>query len=290
MIHHLKNEHYQVGIKQLGAELCSFRSVTEKLEYIWQAEPEFWNRYAPVLFPIVGKVPDGKYQYQGQTYELPQHGFARDLDFEVTHQTDSEITFETRSTPETLEKYPFEFVLQIKYTLQENNLEVAYQVQNKGAGEMLFSIGGHPGFVCPLLPDEQFTDYYLEFEKPETLNRYLITDGLQNGETQPVLNNQAILPLHYDLFAEDAIVLKGMQSERISIKSNKNNKSIDFEFKDYPFFGIWTKGQDAPFICLEPWHGIASSLTDSGDLESKEGILKLNATETFHCAYTIRVH
>jgi galactose mutarotase-like enzyme len=289
MIYHLENENYKVGVKTSGAELCSFQGKQNNLEYIWQADPQIWPRHAPVLFPIVGKLPGGKYSYKGQTYELPQHGFARDLDFTVASQSETELIFELTDSEKTKEIYPFRFWLQIIYRLRGNALETVYSVQNPAEEELYFSIGGHPAFNCPLLPGESFADYYLEFEQPETQAHYLLEEGLLTGKTEPLLKNETKLPLSYDLFLHDALVFKNLASEKIELKNLKHHHGLTFEFKGFPYFGIWTKQPGAGFICLEPWHGIASSVGNSADIIQKEGIIKLAAGETFSCAYTIRV-
>jgi galactose mutarotase-like enzyme len=290
MLHHLQNDQYRVTVQEHGAELSSFRSLLDNLEYIWPANPAIWPRHAPVLFPVVGKLPEGKYRYQGQTYSLPQHGFARDEKFDLIYQTNDSLIFALTSSEETLTFYPFPFRLEIAYSLQGNSLETAYRVVNTGNGNLYFSIGAHPAFNCPLLPEEKFEDYYLEFEKPETLNRYLLDQGLQNKQTQPVITQDRQLPLRYDLFEQDAIVLKEMVSQKISLKTPRHGHGLDFEFEHYPYFGIWTKQPGAPFICLEPWHGIASRVGDSGELTEKEGVLRLAAGDDFSCSYTIRVY
>lgn len=290
MVHNLQNEHYQVSVKEAGAELCSFFSKEENLEYIWQADPQVWPRHAPVLFPIVGKLPDGKYSYGGKTYELSQHGFARDHNFELIRKTETEILLELRESEQTLAVYPFRFRLQVIYRLDGNALETTFKVENPAETDLYFSIGGHPAFNCPLLPGESFVDYYLEFEHPETQSRYLLDQGLLNGGTEPLLKEETKLPLSYDLFLHDALVFKNLASERIELKNLRHSHGLSFGFKDFPFFGIWTKKPGAGFICLEPWHGIAGKVGDSGELEQKEGILKLAAGEVFSCAYTIRVN
>jgi galactose mutarotase-like enzyme len=289
MIYHLQNDYYQVTVKEAGAELSSFRSLRDQVEYIWQADPAIWPRHAPVLFPVVGKLPEGKYRYQGQTYALPQHGFARDEKFDLIQQTNHSLTFALASSPKTLAFYPFPFRLEITYSLHDNSLETSYRVVNPGKEDLYFSIGAHPAFNCPLLPEEKFEDYILVFEKPETLNRYLLDQGLQNGRTQPLLQEDQQLPLHYGLFEQDAIVFKAMASQKITLKTPKHGHGLDFAFQHYPYFGIWTKGPGAPFVCLEPWHGIASRVGDSGELTEKEGILKLEAGDSFYCAYTVTV-
>lgn len=291
MIHELQSGQYKIGVNEAGAELCSFLDKKQNLEYIWQANPRIWPRHAPVLFPIVGKLPDGKYTFAGKIYALPQHGFARDQNYKLIERTVSTLIFELTDSPATKVNYPFAFRLLLKYTLQENALTISYTVQNPADETLYFSIGAHPGFNCPLFPDtEKFTDYYLEFEKPEIQNRFLLNQGLQNGETEPVLDKENILPLKYDLFLKDAIVLKGLVSEKISLKTNKHAHGLDFEFKDFPYFGIWTKEPGAPFICLEPWHGIAGSVNTGNNLEEKEGIIALGAQQEFNCAYSIKVY
>lgn len=290
MEHHLQNEHYRVAVQDAGAELTSFRDLATDLEYIWTADPAVWPRHAPVLFPVVGKLPDGQYRYEGKTYGLPQHGFARDETFALVSQTSQSLTFALSSFEKTLARYPFPFLLEIAYSLTGNSLETAYRVKNTGSGDMYFSIGAHPGFRCPLLPGEHFEDYYLDFEKPETVSRYLLDEGLQNGRRQAVMLGQQRLPLRYELFQQDAIVLKDLASQRISLRTPLHGHGLDFEFRGYPYFGIWTKGPGAPFICLEPWYGIASRVGDSGELMEKEGIICLAAGASFACSYTIRVY
>jgi galactose mutarotase-like enzyme len=141
-----------------------------------------------------------------------------------------------------------------------------------------------------LFPGEQFSDYYLAFEQAESLSRYLLEGGLQNGQTEPVLENEKIMPLRYELFENDAIVLKGMASEKILLRTANHNHGLDFEFAGYPYFGIWTKEKGATFICLEPWHGIAGSVDEKGELTQKEGIIALPESQEFTCSYTIRVY
>ena len=290
MIHYLENETCRVGVKEDGAELCSFVKQPENLEYIWQADPQVWPRHAPVLFPIVGKLPGNQYCYGGKTYQMSQHGFARDQSFRLTSQSETEMVFELSENEQTLTIYPFPFRLQIIYRLAGNALETTYQVQNPAERDLYFSIGAHPAFNCPLLPGESFVDYYLAFEKPETQDYYLLEQGLLSGKIEPLLKNENKLPLSYDLFLHDALVFKGLSSEKIRLQNLQHNHGVTFEFKGFPYFGIWTKETGAGFICLEPWHGIASSIGDSGELEQKEGIKKLGAGQEFSCSYTIRVN
>lgn len=261
----------------------------QMLEFIWQADPQVWPRHAPVLFPIVGKLQDNSYSYQGQTYQLPQHGFARDEVFELVEEEANRLTFELRDSPATRRAYPFAFRLRISYELEGNTVTVRYGVRNPGDEELLFSIGGHPGFNCPLLPGELFTDYFLEFEQPETLERFLVEDGLLTGETEKVMENKRVLPLRDDLFAKDALVLKSFASGRLTLKSNRHPHQVEVSYEGFPYLGIWSKPVGASFLCIEPWYGIASTIGSSTDLTQKEGIIGLPPGEEFSCSYTIRV-
>ena len=288
MLYTLQNSAFQIQVQDHGAELSSFKNLQTNLEYIWQADPAIWARHAPVLFPTVGKLKNNQYTYLGKPYTLPQHGFARDFSFRLESETENTLTFLLEQSEATLTNYPFAFRLYSNYYLKENTLNVSYRVENPGTDILYFSLGAHPGFACPLFPDEDFTDYYLQFEKPEMLERYLLDQGLQNSQTEPVpLENNTQLLLTYALFEKDAIVLKNLNSEKISLHSRRHEHGLDFIFPGYPYFGIWTKEKNAPFICLEPWHGIADSIISSGELTQKEGIIALPPNEEFTCEFTI---
>lgn len=159
----IQNDQLIAEIAEHGAELISLKSKEHGLEYIWQGDPAYWGRHAPVLFPFVGRLKDDQYVYQGKTYQMGQHGFARDMDFEVIEHGQEMASFILRSTPETLEKYPFDFELVISYELGGDGITVHYQVANTGEKEMFFSIGGHPAFNVPLEEGLSFEDFYLAF-------------------------------------------------------------------------------------------------------------------------------
>ncbi|WP_181304480.1 aldose 1-epimerase family protein [Rufibacter sp. XAAS-G3-1] len=288
---YLENEYVRVGVKSTGAELCSFLKKEGNREYIWQADGTFWNRHAPVLFPIVGRLPQDQYLHQGQTYSLPQHGFARDKEFALVEEQENRLVFELKATEETKKNYPFDFALRLVYTLRGQTLEVTWQVQHLGEGEMLFSIGAHPAFNVPMLPGGAFEDYYLEFSQPETLSRYLLEDGtgLQNGQTEPVLDNMAILPLRYEHYEKDAIVFKSFRSDRVTLKSDQHPHFVQVQFANFPYLGIWTKRVGAPFLCIEPWYGVAGSAGEPIELRDKEGMQSLGPGETFEAAYSITI-
>ncbi|MBC8083676.1 MAG: aldose 1-epimerase family protein [Hymenobacter sp.] len=288
MTYTLENEQCRVTVEASGAELRSFiRKDLDNLEYIWEADPAVWGRHAPVLFPIVGRLPADNYVYQGRTYRLPQHGFARDQDFTLVRQTAAALALELRASAATRALFPFEFRLLISYRLAGPTLTVGWEVTNPGTGELLFSIGAHPAFRCPLVAGETFEDYEFVFDHPVTFGRYLLEGGLLNGQTEPVLTAATTLPLRYELFEQDAVVLKHFDFTHVTLRSRRSGRAVRLRFDGFPYLGLWTKGPGARFVCIEPWHGIASATTDSGVLADKEGILMLRPGQEFVAVYSI---
>jgi galactose mutarotase-like enzyme len=249
-----------------------------------------WARHAPVLFPLVGRLPGDAYLHEGQTYTLPQHGFARDKVFELVHQGPTELAFRLRDNETTRAVFPFAFELTITYSLHDTTLTVRWEVRNPAPNQpLLFSIGAHPAVRCPLLPGEQFEDYFFEFDHPVTVARHLLQGGLLTGETAPVLCEAQALPLSYELFADDALVFKHYDFTRLTLRSRKSARFARFQFDGFPYLGLWTKGPGAGFVCVEPWHGIASPVGEPTELREKEGILTLEPGQVFSASYTLEV-
>ncbi|SMB96632.1 Aldose 1-epimerase [Hymenobacter roseosalivarius DSM 11622] len=291
MTHLLENDQCRAAIHSHGAELSSFiRKDLDGLEYIWQANPDVWARHAPVLFPIVGRLPNDSYVYKGKEFNLPQHGFARDQEFNLTSQTSDELTFSLNANEATRAHYPFDFQLTIIYRLRGTTLTVGWQVHNPAAEqELLFSIGAHPAFRCPLLPNEQFEDYYFQFDHAVSFERHLLTGGLLTGQTEPVVINHTELPLTYALFADDALALKKFDFTHLTLRSRRSERAVRLRFDGFPYLGLWTKGPGAPFVCVEPWQGIASTVGNPQELADKEGVLNLPPSQTFNTQYSITV-
>ena len=267
----LENNTIRATISPKGAELQSLFNKTTTIEHMWSGDAAYWGKHSPVLFPIVGGLKKETYYFNNAAYNLPRHGFARDKTFAAEKINDTEAVFTLTQDEQSLKVYPFAFTLQLRYVLNEHSLSCTYQVYNPGKEALLFAIGGHPAFAVPFIKNTIYTDYFLQFNKSETLHRWKLEDGLiaSHSELMPVVNN--VLPLHPSLFYEDAIVLKDMQSNSITLGCNKSNHGIHFTFNDFPFFGIWA-AKDAHFVCLEPWCGIADSVTHDQQLKDKEGI------------------
>ncbi|WP_018476925.1 aldose 1-epimerase family protein [Pontibacter roseus] len=290
MLYFLQNYNFKVGVESKGAELQHFIKLDEELELIWQADPNIWASHAPNLFPIVGELPEGTYIYGDEIFAMKRHGFARHKEFRLIEQLDDKLVFELDHDDETLLQYPFKFRLLVAYKLENNKLSVTYQVLNQDRKAMFFSLGGHPGFNVPFYPGEQYTDYFIEFEEEETLRRHLLTDsGLLSGETELVLENERVLPLRHSYFDKDALVFKNLNSEMVALGSRTNARRLEITFEGFPYLGIWAKPGPSPYVCIEPWCGIAGSEGESGVLEEKEGINKLAPEQVFERTISIEV-
>ena len=290
----LENDQCRVRINAHGAELASFQRLDfANLEYIWQADPAQWARHAPLLFPIVGRLPDDTFLYKGQAYKLPQHGFARDQEFGLLKQDETSLTLQLMATPASRAIFPFEFELRVRYELHGTSLTVGWHVRNPAAAahELLFSIGAHPAFRCPLLPGEAFEDYYFEFDHPVILQRQLLQGGLRSGQTQtvPLITSCTQLPLTGELFADDALVFSHYDFTRLTLRSQKSARAVRVRFNGFPYLGLWSKSAQAGFICIEPWQGVASPVGAPAELADKEGVITLAPGQTFDAAYTIEV-
>lgn len=286
---YLENHLLKVAIRPKGAELTSIVRKDTGLEYMWNADPAFWPKSSPILFPIIGNLKKHEYQYNDKTYTLStRHGFARDLDtWTVSDQTADSATFSITDTPATLEVYPFHFTCAVKYQLKEATVLVTYEVKNEGEANMLFSVGGHPAFSVPVAPGTSYDDYYLQFEKIENAGSWLLSsDGFVENATRPLLENTDTLPLSKSLFYNDALILKDLASSTVSLRSKATPHGVDFSFEGFPYLGIWA-AKDADFVCIEPWCGIADTVYASGNLFEKEGINNLAPKATFSRTWSV---
>lgn len=281
----LKNNKLNALIDPEGAELKSLK--VNGREYLWQGDSASWNGQSPQLFPIIGSTIEGGWEYKGKTIVLDNHGFARKSLFSIVEQSDDSCCLRLCDSEESLKNYPFSFILEIEYKLAESGLVVSYRVENRDSEDMLFSLGAHPGFNCPLEDGTSFEDYYLEFEKNESINRRWKEDSL-TGESEPILDDSKRIDLDHGLFQRGAIIMSGLKSDSITLKSDKSSASVHMDFTGFPDFGIWTiAGKNAPYVCLEPWFGVDSTVGDSRDFEKKEGLVILQGKEDFSCSYSL---
>lgn len=282
------NECLKVTVKSSGAELVSIKNTFTNKEYLWQGDPEFWGRRAPILFPIVGKVNGNSYKVDGNTYHLPQHGFARDMHFERVDQQDNTLTYLLKSNEETLRMYPFKFELMVTYKLDKNKVIISYEVKNTDDKNIWFSIGAHPAFICPLENTETISDYFLEFEKTENAEACVLQDGLITDKKILVLKNTNKLQLSEEIFEKDALIFKDLRSSVVKLKNNKSGHEVNVDFTGFPYLAFWSK-KGASFVCIEPWYGIADSVGYTGEYKDKDGIKLLAKGKKFNSEYSIEI-
>ncbi|MFC2110311.1 aldose 1-epimerase family protein [Bacteroidota bacterium] len=285
----LKNEFLEIKIKDTGSELSSI--IANGKQYLWEGNPEFWGGQAPILFPFVGRLKNDKYVYNEKTYSLPQHGFYRkNNEIQLSNKTTNSLSYTLKNSIESLKVYPFHFEIINTYSIEKNIITIHHEIKNTGNETMYFSIGEHPAFKCSLQnPNESYDNCYLEFEKPENTEIHLIDNGLISNSTEPLLNNTNILNLQASSFEKDAMVIKKMASKKVSLINKKEGKLVTLKYEDFPLLGIWSKPK-APFVCIEPWLGIADSVNSTQKIEDKEGIISLEENKTFTASYTIEVH
>ncbi|WP_051119628.1 aldose 1-epimerase family protein [Gillisia sp. CAL575] len=290
VIHKLENEFLSVGIKSIGAELCSIVNKLTGKEYMWQGDPAFWASHAPILFPIIGALKNDTYFVEGKEYHLPKHGFFRNNEAVVLkrHENDH-LVFSLKFSEEILEAYPFKFEFEVSFILKGKSLEVKHEVFNLDEEPIYFSVGGHPAFNVPLFPGETYEDYYLEFDqKMELKTAVLSKDGLISNKSETILNDENKIHLRKDLFNNDALIFVAIPSKNINLVSEHSGKILTVEYSDFEYLGIWAK-PNAPYVCIEPWLGIADFEDTDQDLKNKKGINKLMPSQIFSATYTILI-
>lgn len=288
MEYKIANNFISASIKDFGAELCSLKRNAIDTEYIWQAEEKYWNRHSPVLFPIVGKLLDDEYIYENKTYKMSQHGFARDNLFTVCEQSKTKVCFKLEENELTLEKYPFAFELYISYELLENSIKISYKVVNKNNKTMPFSIGAHPAFNWPLA-NEKKNNSYFKFTNTKELERLPLKENGISDEKEIITLCKEKLLLNKKTFKEDALVIENLKEKTILFANNLNDKFIKVDFENFDYLGLWSKPSGAPFICIEPWCGVADFINHNKNIQEKKAIKILEINEIFELSYTISI-
>lgn len=290
MEYSLENSKLVVKTRTYGGEIISIVNKKNEEEYLWDGNRDYWSYHAPILFPIVGKVVDSKYIVDGNTYELPQHGFARVSEFSMIDKKEDEVTFELKYSEESLKVYPYKFSLKSNYKLEDNAVKITYIVENLDNKKIYFSIGAHPAFMCPIDKNDSLDNCYIEFNKIEDSGKINITDkGYMSYDKIECLKKTDKLSLSKELFNDDALVFNDLKSNKMTIKSKNNNKSVEVDFSGFPYMGIWAPKDGAPFVCIEPWAGCPDYYDFNGDFTDKEGVNSIDIHEKFVCTYKVNI-
>jgi len=291
MLVSIENDWLKVEIAKSGAEVRKVKHKKNKLDYMWTGDNAYWGRVSPVLFPIVGRLKEDQYQLNGQTYSMSQHGFLRDVAFDLHEHAATSASFVVESAERFLSVYPYEFKAFIHYTLKKDSLMVRWEIVNENNKDMYFSIGAHPAFKVPLLEKETIKDYSLHLAPAanKTVMEYELKDSLIHEKG--TVHDISAIQLNDSLFAKDALVYSNIDS--IALVSNQSSHGVEVTLENFPFVGIWSKyidndGKMAPFVCIEPWYGIADTYNASGKMEEKLGINKLKTGEIFQSEYGMK--
>lgn len=285
----ISNEQISIRIDSMGAELKSLKKKDTDTEYMWEGNPEYWKRTSPVLFPIVGSLCDGSYLLDGRRYPMGQHGFARDMEFQLKSQSSHEIWFSLASSAETMEKYPYAFLLEIGYELRETTVVVKWKVGNPAETPLHFSIGGHPAFRCPVVKGENQEDYKIWLDAAEQVTTGVIENGLMTAKEAVYPLKEGYLQITEHLFDQDALVIENHQAQKVALVRPDGSHYLTVSF-DAPLFGIWSPpGKKAPFICIEPWYGRCDAQDFHGIWQEREWGQMLPAGGSFEAFYEITV-
>lgn len=290
MLHTIQNSDLTVTVSDFGAELQSILAA-DGTEYLWQGDAKYWTDRSPVLFPYIGRMINKSYLYGGKTYSMEIHGFASTSAFFVAEKAQDTITLSLESNESTLQQFPWVHRFFVSYKLCGSRLDITYRIENKDEKPMLFGVGGHPGFCVPLENGLQFEDYRLRFPISCAPERILFTKTcfvLPESEPMP-LEQGAFIPLHHDMFDDDAIVLKNT-SHRIVLESDKSKHSVTVDFPDMEYVGLWHMPHtDAPYICIEPWSSLPSASKAQTIWEEQEDLCLLESGKTYTNTWSITI-
>lgn len=291
MLYTIENEKIRVAISDVGGEMTSFQLKEDNCEYLWQGNPAYWNGRACNLFPICGRLTEGKYTYKGETYEMNLHGFARKCAMTVISQADDAIQFCLTDTDDSLNIYPFRFELVIAYALEGTTVHQTFKVRNTDEKSMFFAVGGHPGFNVPLTEGESFEDYYVEFDCAKEPKKVVMSETcFDTGAREPFpLKDGKVLPLKHELFDHDAIFLTEM-CKGITLKSHRSCKSVHLSYPDMNALGLWHAPKtDAPYVCIEPWYSLPAYDGKVDDLETKQLMVKLEPGKLYTNSFDMTI-
>lgn len=278
----VSNEYLTATFSELGGELKSLKCNGQ--EHIWYGDPAFWTGSAPVLFPICSGLKDDEFIYEGKTYSMQKHGFARKSEFEVENVTDNTVTFLLSSANRPHDNYPFNYEFRITYTLIGKKVNVEYNIKNLTDGDMYFSVGAHEAYFCP----EGIENYEIIFEKAENLDAYQLDGPLLTDETKSFGQNTNVLPLNNSLFENDCLIFKNLNSRSVNLVNKTTDQKIKADFDGFDYLLVWTV-PDAPFICIEPWCGITDNVNTTKDFTKKEGIEKIEKGGFFYRIHSFEV-
>ena len=281
MLFLLQNERFTATVASQGAQLCSLNEKKDGRAYLWYGDTKVWYEHSPLLFPVVGRLTDDQYKYNGKTYKMPKHGFLKNEEFTVKAQSDTSITLLFTNWEKYYDCFPFRYEVEVTHTLSETGVAISHTVRNLDEGAMYFSFGAHPGI--------NRKGGYLEFEKEETLTAHVFDKNAYiDDRTVPFLDNGKVFDLPENIFAHGPYILENYKSSYVDVHTGIDDKVVRVSFPGVPFLGLWAMN-NAPYVCIEPWYGIDDDHHQTGNIEDKKGIVKLAGKDTFNFSIAIDV-
>ena len=278
----IENEYLKLTVTTWGAQVKSVVRKSDGVEHIWQADKDLWGYHAPILFPHAGKVVDGVIEAKGGKYPSGQHGFARLMEHELVTVTEDTIVMELRSTPELLEKFPYEFALISTFTLENDTLHHTLTVENWDEEELPFGIGYHPAFTIPFDDKHVATDYELRFSEMESpLCLCCQPNGLVTDKTYWLGSNIKTIAIDEELFANDSHCMVNIKSSKLGVYEKGTGRAVVCNIADFPYNLIWSMGGKLKFLCIEPWQSLPSPEDGSTKWEEKPAAAVLLPGESY---------
>lgn len=285
----LSNEQISIKVSEMGAELQSIKDANGK-EYLWQADPDYWPRHSPLLFPIVCSVNDDTYTVDGREYHLPRHGFARDTEFAVVSQSEEKVTLALHDTEETLKVYPYHFNLAVTYRLEGNRIHVIWHVENTDTREIHFQIGGHPAFNIPDMEkgEKMHGSIMLDTAAP-LIGLKSHIDGSHEMVEETVEAEMGVIELSDAFFRNDSVKIHNSQTHRAALLNSEGDPVVTVDYK-CPVIAFWSPyKKNAPFVCIEPWYGLGDPRGWQGEFKDKPMMNHLLPGSSFMSKYEITI-
>lgn len=289
MLYTLENSTVKITVDSLGAELKSITGKEKNTEFLWNSDPKYWHSSAPVLFPIIGELWNHTARIDGKEYTMVRHGILRPQEFTLIAQTKDELVFEFSYDENTLKLYPYKFIFQMIYSIDNQSVRIGSKVKNVDNKVILFNIGTHPAFMCPINKEEKLEDYSFTFDKSETCSvAYLNDEGYYPKEKTSFMANTDTIHLSKELFMHNCFVFDNLNSSKITLSSEKSSAALTVDFSGFPNLVLWQPKDGAPFVCIEPWYGHSDYVGFDGEFCEKKEIIKLSQGNVFECNYTVK--
>ncbi len=288
-MHQLTNGKISIRTRSLSAELCGIRNEANGEELMWNADPKFWDRHCPMLFPTVGAVWQGNYRLGGKQYQMPKHGFLQNAEFGVKETTGCSITYATHDNEATRAIFPFAFELQQRFTLDGSTVKVEWTVVNRGTEPMPFHIGGHPSFFFRGFKPGDDIKAYLDFDCPSPECATVGEGGCLAPERYTLQAPDGTLALRDEHFKVDSIIIDNNQVHSVTLR-DCSGKPVVKVSSAAPVFLVWSPyGVDAPFVCLEPWYGLCDRVDYDGEFAQRPYTNIVPAGGEWHGGYDIEI-